>query len=120
MGIGYFYQKIVEMNRVFIFSNDDFREVNTAELEEMTTSKLIESLQGTLIGLHTIKEVTDGINLVDMGPYTQFKKTDNDINEKLIKGLAALISQLEPKLGKEGVERIITQTLFMIQFENQD
>jgi hypothetical protein len=62
------------MNKFFIFSDDDFAEVESATLDGMQTGNLIESLQGTLIGLHTIQEVTDRVNLVDMGPYTQFKK----------------------------------------------
>jgi hypothetical protein len=119
MGIGYFYQKIIEMDRVFIFLDDDFIELDETELQPMENRRLVESLQGTLIGLHTIKEVTNGINLVDMGPYAQFKKLDNNINESLIKGLAALISQLEPRLGRESVERIISETIFMVNLDNK-
>lgn len=120
MGIGYFYQKSATMNPIFIFMDDDFREVVDADLTEMQTGRLVESLQGTLIGLHTVKEVTDRVTLVDMGPYTQFKRAEDDVSEKLTKGLGALISQLTDRLGVESVERIIQETLFMVDLEKKE
>ncbi len=120
MGIGYFYQKIIEMNRVFIFLDDDFIELDEAELQTMENRRLVESLQGTLIGLHTFKEVTDRITPVAVGLGVQHKEPDNlDINVKLTKGLAAIISQLEPRLGRESVERIISETIFMVNLDNK-
>ena len=119
MGIGYFYQKIIEMNRVFIFLDDDFIELDEAELQTMENRRLVESLQGTLIGLHTFKEVTDRITAVSLGINVQLKESDLDINVKLTKGLAALISQLEPRLGRESVERIISETIFMVNLDKK-
>ena len=108
------------MNKFFIFNNDDFAEVESATLDGMQTGNLIESLQGTLIGLHTIQEVTDRVNLVDMGPYTQFKKLDGEVNTKWTEGLAAIHSRLADRLGEAQVERIIAETLFMINLEKSD
>ena len=120
MSIGYFYKKPREMNKIFIFNNDDFREVSESDLEEMQTGNLIESLQGTLIGLHTIHEVTDRISPVTLGIGVQPKESgDLDINVRLTKGLTALISQLEPRLGRESVERIISETIFMVNLDKK-
>ena len=108
------------MNKFFIFSNDDFSEVEEATLDKMDTGRLIESLQGTLIGLHTIQEVTDRVNLVNMGPYTQFKKLESGVNVQLSAGLEAIHTRLENRLGKDQVESIIAHTLFMINLEKKD
>ena len=107
------------MNRVFIFCDDDFIEVDSTDLQTMENRRLVESLQGTLISLHTIKEVTDRINPVTLGTGTQPKESvDLDINVQLTKGLAALISQLETRLGQQSVERIISETIFMVNLDN--
>jgi hypothetical protein len=108
------------MNKFFIFNDDDFTEVESATLDGMETGSLIESLQGTLIGLHTIQEVTDRVNLVDMGPHTQFKKLEGGVNDKLADGLEAIHSRLVDRLGEAHVERIIAETLFMINLEKSD
>jgi hypothetical protein len=108
------------MNKFFIFNDDDFTEVESTTLDGMETGNLIESLQGTLIGLHTIQEVTDRVNLVDLGPHAQFKKLEDEVNFKLARGIEAIRSRLVDRLGEAQVERIFTETLFMINLEKSD
>ncbi len=116
--MGIFNQK--KMNTIFIFSNDDFREVESTQLGEMTQRQLVECLQGTIIGLNTINELTDRINILKMGPHTEFKRIENQTQTRLSDGMSALISELTARVGPERVEKIIKETILLIELEKNE
>ena len=99
------------MQSVFIFIDNDFKDANTDELKPLQTSTLVESLQGTIIGIATVEEVSTGVETIYMGGGHYLERVDRPVKKGLIAGFKWLSDELTIRLGKEAVTDIINTTI---------
>jgi hypothetical protein len=111
------------MNSIFIFIDDDFNYVNPDRLAKLSTSMLIESLQGTLIGINTINNVFDytkSVRSSELKYEAYLTSIENPTRKNLSEGFEQVSTELRQRIGDEKVDELINETIQLIKLEKND
>ena len=103
------------MKKLFMFIEDDFREVELEKVKTLTDGQLIESLQGTLIGVQTMNELSSKVELIDLDDDNYLRRAENPIKKQFLESINEISKELRLRLGDERLESIIANTLILIK-----
>ena len=103
------------MKKLFMFIEDDFREVELERVKTLTDGQLVESLQGTLIGVQAMNELSSKVELIDLGDDNYLRRAENPIKKQFLESINEISKELRLRLGDERLESIIANTLILIK-----
>lgn len=110
---------------IYIFLGEDFKSTSSSSIVELSDRELMDSLQGTLVGIDALSEVEDQVKGL-------LKEAEIDENaslcagfarptlERLEAGLDVITQLLLERVGHERVSALVKKTLELIALEKSD
>jgi hypothetical protein len=108
---------------IYAFIHEDFTLINELELQKLSDRELMDSLQGTLVGIDALSSMQSKIEQIlteanlDSACKEEFAKPTL---HKLEAGLDTVTQLLLERIGHERVRELVRKTLELIELEKKE